>query len=212
MPAKIKRNKSRETDKSRDFRILLYPENKEHALANMQIQLCHYNAVGILHDRDRYIDDVIDEETGELLHAKGDLKKEHYHYLITFRNPRYISGVATELGIEENLIQFCDRSRDSYVEYILHWKESGKFQYDVNDLVGNLAGECKNRILSIPVTLQFNEFVLFIQKHYGVIKYSDVYKFAYENGYVGAFLRYTSAIERFISEHNERYYLKERGG
>lgn len=212
MPAKRKQNKDREKDKFREFNLVLYPENSEHMLTIMYLLQNRCMSVGILHDKDRYAEDVVDKETGELKHQEGELKKKHYHFRVKFKNPRYISGVAKELGIEENLIQFGDRSFKSYCEYILHWKESGKYQYEASELVGSLAGEAKSILIEVPKTLQFDSFVRFIDDFDGYVNYRNVYNFAFENGYVGAFLRYSNQIEKIMYVHNERICcLREQG-
>lgn len=208
MPAKKKTSKNRETDRDRNFRILLYPDNESHNLTIMSLKLYQYSSVGILHNQDVYHDDIFDKETGDLLHEKGELKKEHYHFYVKFKNPRYISGVASELGIEENLIQFADKPFKSYCEYILHWKESGKHQYLVDELVGSLAGEAKRILLDMPVTVQFCEIGDFISKYPSMLTFSTVYDFARQNGYLGAFLRNHAVVDKLIYCHNERFYRK----
>ena len=68
MPACKKTNKDREKDKSREFVLVLYPENEAHCLAYLALTGCQYSALCVLHDKDTYIEDKIDEETGEFLH------------------------------------------------------------------------------------------------------------------------------------------------
>lgn len=206
MSAKRKKQKNRETDRDRIFHIVLYPENPAHMLAIMQLRQYHYKSVGILHNADIYTEDEKDNETGELKHRKGDLKKEHYHFRIQFNNPRYISGVAEELGIESNLIRFPEdwQNLKNYTEYILHWKESGKHQYDINDLVGSLAGEAKQKLIDMPATMQAGEIVDFIFSSDKYITLIEVTAFAREQGYHGCLLRNHSYFDKMIALHNER--------
>lgn len=206
MSAKRKKQKNRETDRDRIFHLVLYPENPAHMLAIMQLRQYHYKSVGILHNADRYSEDEKDNETGELKHRKGDLKKEHYHFRIQFDNPRYIKGVAEELGIESNLIRFPDdwQNLKNYTEYILHWKESGKHQYSIDDLVGSLAGEAKQKLIDMPATMQAGEIVDFIFSSDKYITLVEVTAFAREQGYYSCLMRNHSYFDKMIALHNER--------
>ena len=206
MSAKRKKQKDRKTDKDRVFNLVLYPEDPTHMLAIMQLRQYHYKSVGILHNADRYTEDETDSETGELKHRKGDLKKEHYHFRLEFKNQRYIQGVADELGIKSNTIQFPEpwHTLNNYTEYILHWKESGKHQYDINDLVGSLAGEAKQRLVDMPATMQAGEIVDFIFSSDKYITLVEVTAFAREQGYYSCLMRNHSYFDKMIALHNER--------
>ena len=50
--------KDKQDKRYRNFRILLYPDNPAHNLAAIRLSTAEYNAVGILHDKDIYTDDV----------------------------------------------------------------------------------------------------------------------------------------------------------
>lgn len=210
MSAKRKKQKNRETDKDRIFHLILYPENPEHMFVIMQLRQYHYKSVGILHNADRYLEDEKDNETGEYKHRKGDLKKEHYHFRIQFNNPRYINGVAEELGVEPNLIRFPEdwQNLKNYTEYILHWKESGKHQYSIDDLLGSLAGEAKQRLVDMPATMQAGEIVDFIFSSDKYITLVEVTAFAREQGYYGCLMRNHSYFDKMITLHNERCCMR----
>lgn len=216
MPLK---KKDRKTDKDRNFIILLYPDNKEHQLLILQMQRYHYDTVGILHDRDIYDDDIFDKESGDLLHKKGELKKIHYHFFIKFKNPRYISGVAEDLGVEENLIRFADEyKKKNYgnsalrnARYFLHWDYPNKYQYNETDLLGNLASSLIEKLIDKPKSLQFDDIYEFIMNFNGKVTVNDVYLFCRSMGYVSCYLRYNAVIEKHIFFHNERYFTDSRG-
>ena len=152
MPARKKQSKDREKDRAREFVLVLYPENEAHSLAYLALTGCQYSALCVLHDKDTYIEDKIDEQTGEFLHKAGDLKKDHYHFYIKFRNPRSISGIAKELNIEPHLIEFCESNMKAYAEYMLHWGKyatAGRYVYDVEDFEGTLKGFAKEKLINI---------------------------------------------------------------
>lgn len=208
MPAKRKEKKDRQKDRSYDFVFILYPETPEAKLLLLQLQSYHYDAVGIKHDRDVYPKDVIDEETGEVKHHEGELKKEHYHFYIRFNNARFISGVADELSIPEHLIQFAEDFR-AFGEYILHWGKfggSGKFVYETDDLIGSLAGSLKSNLVHEPAELQENKIYRFIKQYDGKINYSIVYEYAYRNGYGRLCVSRIAAVKTWIDDHNDRFY------
>lgn len=208
MPAKRKQERDRDTFRSREFVFILYTETPEADLLYLKLTSYQYTTVGIFHDKDTYVEDVIDEESGELLHKAGELKKAHYHFYIRFRNPRYISGVASELGIDEHLIQFCDSYR-AYVEYILHWGKhggAGKYTYEIDDLIGSLTGNAKQLMLKEPTDLKFDKIYRFIRSYNGFLDYATVYEWSYKNGYSGLCVSRYNVILEFIYEHNRPLY------
>ena len=77
----------------------------------------------ILHDKD------IDEDTGEL-------KAPHYHIFLEFRNARYLSGLAAELGVASNFIEVCRNKTGSQL-YLTHKKDPDKYQYDDSEVHSN---------------------------------------------------------------------------
>lgn len=213
MPKKKKIDKDRATDRSRDFLLLLYPENELHQLAYLKLTSGQYSALGVLHDKDKYTDDKIDEETGKLIHSEGDLKKEHYHFYVCFNNPRRILAIADELNIEEHLIDFCNSNFKSNAEYFLHWGKhggAGKYTYDVDDFVGTLKSSAIQKLSNEPQDLKFYKIVRFIRQYSGFINYGIVYDWCFENGYQNVCLRYMSHIKEFIYIHNEKYYSEKR--
>lgn len=213
MPAKKKKNKNRESDRSREFVLLLYPENELHSLAYLKLTSYQYSALGVLHDKDTYTKDIIDEETGELLHHEGDYKKEHYHFYIKFSNPRYISGIADELNIESHLIDFCDAGFKNYAEYMLHWGKHGgpgKYTYDTSDFVGVLKSSAIQKLSNEPPELKLHKIYLFIYNCANYVEYSDVYKWSFDNGYSGICTSRLNVIMQWIYDHNKRFYDDSR--
>lgn len=209
MPAKKKFKKDRDKDKSREFVLVLYPENEIHFLIYLKLTSYMYSSLGILHDKDVYTDTKVDEETGEIIHQEGDKKKEHYHFYLRFPNPRYISGLAEELGLEPHLIDFCDKGFITYSEYMLHWGKHGgpgKYTYDVDDLVGTLKGSALQKLSNEPSDLRLHKIYLFIQNSDCYLDYSKVYKWSFENGYGSMCTSRLNVIIQWICDHNKRFY------
>lgn len=74
----------------------------------------------------------------------GDHKKPHYHVTIKFKNPRYKSTVAKELGIPYRSIVRCI-SVDNSIKYDLHLEEDDKYPYDIDEFHGPL----KERLIKL---------------------------------------------------------------
>ncbi len=210
MPAK-KKKKDREKDRARDFVLVLYPENTEHSLAYLKLTSHQYSALCILHDKDTYVEDKLDKETGELIHKVGDFKKDHYHFILRFPNPRYIKAVAEELNIESHLIDFLDSSFVQYAEYMLHWGKhatAGRYTYEVDDLEGSLAGFAKDKLINEDKGLQLGKILKHIETYKTIVRYTDVYKWAFANGYSGVCTGRINVVKTFIEDHNQRFYYK----
>lgn len=99
--------------KSRTLAIVLYPESQQFAIDTIR---SHYSHVGMLHDRDT--------------DSNGELKKAHWHFVIRFKQARWSSGVAAELGIEDHFESV--KNLDGALRYLLHIDDPDKFQYDAN--------------------------------------------------------------------------------
>lgn len=212
MPARKKINKDREKDRAREFVLVLYPENTAHSLAYLKLTSYQYSALGILHNKDTYTDDKIDEETGEFIHKAGDLKKEHYHFYIKFRNPRSISGFAKELGIKPHLIEFCESGFINYAEYMLHWGKhggAGKYIYDVDNFEGMLKSSAISKLTNEPKDLQLYKIFLYIRSFDTITNINVITEWAFKNGYFGVLRSNHSLIDNWIVTHNNRFFYKE---
>lgn len=183
---------------------ILYPDdNLNHKQALSLIQQ-KYDYLFICHDKDEYIFDAFDDN-GVVTHSKGELKKPHYHILLHFNNPRYCSGVAKELCIEENLLQKCS-SADSYIIYLTHKDEPLKHQYEVSDFSGTLINKVL-RVYDTPVDLesQFNNIVDFIENNRN-ITYRELGRWCSTYGYLNIFLKYQSYFKEIYYECKTQYY------
>ncbi len=210
MPARKKLNKDRKTGKQQDFVLVLYPNDNEiHSLAYLKLTSYQYSALGVLHDKDVYTDDKVDEETGEFIHKAGDLKKPHYHFYVKFRNQRMINGVAVELNIEPHLIEFCEYGFVNYAEYMLHWGKhggAGKYIYDVDCFEGSLASSAKQKLSNEDKLIQGDKVYRFIQSCSYKIKMSDVYEWCFKNGYASIYYSKRAHIKDWVEDHNEQFY------
>ena len=197
--AKIKKNKDREKDKDRNFMLLLYPDNSDHKrvidlLSNYNGE---YRAVGCCHNMDVY-------ETGD---QKGEFKKPHFHFIVKFINPRYISGVSIEFAIDERFIQFLDNWKNA-ARYLLHWGDPDKYQYDPVDLVGSLKSEVLKLIDDTSDDTKLQEITRYLNNVPGVISFANVWDFVLKQGYANVYRRYYSVFSDLIGQHNSDYYRR----
>lgn len=137
-----------ENGKCRVAMCLVYPDSAPsdwlNRLANWHIRC----AVSPLHDHDTYDSDkympVLDADTGEivqgqLVHAKGDIKKAHYHVLVQWNNSTTygsfkkifddIGGVVPpwdHLEVVDPVAMF---------RYFTHKDDPDKYQYSESDII-----------------------------------------------------------------------------
>lgn len=192
-------SKKEKKERSRVMRLLLYPDNPAHKLAIMELQSNNYYAVGILHNRDVY------EEDSET-HKAGELKKEHFHFVVKFSNARYVSGVAKSLEIEERFVIPWDSFKTA-CEYLIHLNEPEKYQYSLDNLVGQAVPEVK-KLLTInkPYELRLAEIFDYIEHKSGIITTADLVRFCIETDNVSALHGSGWIIRDLRDEHNAQYY------
>lgn len=122
--------------RSRQCMFVLYPESQQAA-----IDYCKQNlpCAWALHDKDVYsqaaFDAYVKKHEGTLPDwMPGDLKKPHVHFVCSFPNARYFSGIAKEIGVEVNVIRKVNNLYKAYV-YLWHLLDPDKYQYS-KDIVG----------------------------------------------------------------------------
>lgn len=118
--------------RSRNFALELYPEDNTHCDV-LDYIISYFDYAYILHDKDVFDEDVIDG-VGNLVHKKGDLKKPHWHVIISFKNARSDLKVKEELGIKH--IESCNFY--IYSRYLIHLDSPKKYQYNREDINTNM--------------------------------------------------------------------------
>lgn len=182
--------------KYRNFCIELYPDNEQHQgiISDLKSFDSEYKAVGILHDKDVY-------ESGE---KQGQLKKPHYHFVLRFPNQRYITSLAVELGMEENLIQPCESVRVSE-RYLLHYDNPEKYQYNKQDLVGNLIVEVLKLVNDDTEESGLKLIFDWIDQQEKV-DYRKFYRWALDTPYYKLVKSNHRQIENYIAAHDNAWY------
>lgn len=211
--------KENEVYKKRNHRVILYCEDPSHVKA-LEIIKSNYDYAYILHDKDTYLEDK-ENETG--LHKVGELKKPHWHVVLSNKkgNSIYNTALAKKLGIEKNYIKVCDYL-DEALLYLIHFQELEKYQYPIDDVISNCyIGRLKNEIakqnnnnLSEPeaveyITKHIYSLVRPVDRLYlinfcakqGISKYYRQYRYEFDS----ALLRQMAAI-RYRIEHDDFKY------
>lgn len=181
----------------RVFNLLLYPDNINHQKAIERLMTTEFNAVGILHNMDCY-----DEDTET--HKAGEIKKEHYHFIVKFKNNRTVSALAKNLNIEERFID-TTLSFKASAKYLLHIGCENKYQYDVDDLVGvlvsdvvKLLDDTSEEVKAMSICRLLNDLEYFVTKE-------DFHMLLCRYGLYSVFRRNSYWYKLLLDEHNNKY-------
>ncbi len=184
-----------ETFKTRKFCILLYPdEDKTHHSALEFIKL-NYDYAYIIHDKDK------DE--------KGNIKKSHTHVILSFTSAKYNTALAKELNISLNYIQRC-RSLENALEYLIHFNEENKFQYDIENVHGTLKQKLVREISKAnkDENEKVFELIEYIENYNGYLYCTNFSKYCASVGMWDVYRRAGGIFNEIIKEHNI-YFSKQ---
>lgn len=173
--------------KSRTLAIVLYPDSQQHIIDEIKKS---YSFICCLHDRD--------------VDADGNLKKAHVHFILRFKQARWSSAVASELGIDDHFESV--KNLDGAVRYLVHEDSPDKFHYSVDD---DLIYSADNGVIvkkCMSLTTSEDERALqildFIDSFDGRVSLSCVYRYAMSVGFYADLRRMGVLALRLIDEHN----------
>ena len=108
--------------KDRKYQGVLYPDSESYCCDDVLniLKSTFPEFAYILHDKD------VDEN--------GELKKPHIHWVGRLKAARYLSALADDLGIAENMIERC-RSFDAFIRYLIHADDPDKFHYPLEAVI-----------------------------------------------------------------------------
>lgn len=127
--------------RSRSFALELYPEDETH-VDKLEYIKNFWEYAYILHDKDLWEEDIIDETTGEIKHKMGELKKPHWHVIIVFKNPRSIESIQKELDLKH--VETCNFY--AYARYLIHKDQPQKYPYKKEEIQTNIQLRIDNAI------------------------------------------------------------------
>lgn len=192
--------------RSRNFILRLYEDDTTHENALKKI-MAEYDHIGILHNRDVWTKE---DEKKDSTRKAGELKKAHYHIILKFRNAKWNTALAEDLGIEIRHMQEV-RNFDNAMMYLLHYNDTDKAQYDITEVFGNLITRL-NELLNKKEKSEGEkvvELIQFIRDFEGKLPITVFAKFCAENGYWAEFRRSGAIFCKIIDEHNN-YYDEKR--
>lgn len=108
--------------KDRKYQGVLYPDSESYCCDDVLniLKSTFPEFAYILHDKD------VDEN--------GELKKPHIHWVGRLKAARYLSALADDLGVAENMIERC-RSFDAFIRYLTHIDDPDKFHYPLEAVI-----------------------------------------------------------------------------
>lgn len=183
--------------RSRNFMLLLYPDNEEHMLVLEHIKL-NYDYAYICHNKD------YDE--------KGEIKKEHIHLFLQTINAKWNTALSEDIKLALNFIQQC-KSPNNSLCYLIHYNDDSKFQYDINEVYGTL----KTKLVKLLKNDKKDEN----EKIFELLNYIETSKhiislvnFSYYCSSIGmwdVFRRASLILIKVLEEHNASYIHSKKG-
>lgn len=212
-----------ENSYSRKFYIELYKdwENYENILLFIENHYQSYNF--ICHDRDVWTETDYSNNQ-EYMDSRGikvgDVKKVHYHVIVTFNNPRYKSTLINELfsqykrddvdlfdNFKRNVIKIIDYKKTQ--RYQTHEDEDDKIHYDFYEVKGKgQAYEDYYKFLSVNRSdeSRSNEIVDLIlsRKHWLLV---ELVREVNKRSLYSCFIRGFALYIRLFEDNNEGLYF-----
>ena len=177
--------------RSAKMRLLLYPDDPSHVQALERIKE-DYDYAYILHE------------------AEEETKKPHWHVVIRFKNAQWNTALAKNLGISENYIRNSS-NLDKALQYLIHFNDVEKKQYDISSVKGSLVDRLKTSINKSDRTEDEEASILidYIVKSSKRITIAEFSRFCVDNGYWSTYRRGQNIFRLLIKERNEELWQLE---
>ena len=185
---------SKDKYRSRVHMLLLYPEDNSHAIAMEKIK-ASYDYASCLHNKD--------------IAEDGKIKKEHWHVVLRFNQAVWSSAICKDLGIEHNYIENVKRF-DNALQYLIHYNDSDKAQYTVDEVFGNLKQKLVESINKVEKSEgeKVVELIQYIKQYEGWLSVTEFAEYCALNGYWSEFRRSGAIFCKMIDEKNNSYNPK----
>lgn len=188
--------------RSRNWVMILYPEDETHVAAMEILEKGGFKYAAILHDKDVYAEG--ESET----HNPGELKKPHWHVVVKFDNAVWNTSLSKQLGLKVNYLQVCV-DLDEALVYLVHLKHPQKYQYDSEEVFGSLVPALKRLLVAPDEGTRILTILDEIDTYTGGLDASS-YKLFFRkmcsNGLYGEIRRAGNLIDRYIQAHNQTVY------
>lgn len=177
--------------RSRCYHLVLYDEDITHKNAMDYIEK-NFDYCNILHDKD------FDITTGEIL-------KSHYHYILYFDNPVYLSSLAKQLGIKHNYI--VEESLKKGLLYLIHYNNKDKYQYSIDEVHGTLKDKLytylNNNVENESQCIQ--QILMYLQSVDHRLTLYDFIQYVVSNNLWSYYRRSQITFIKLLDEHNLLY-------
>lgn len=183
-------------ERSLHWALVLYPsEDPTHKLALDYILENYSKYAYICHDKD-----ILDD---------GSTKKVHYHIVVSFSNYRWRNAIAEELKITPNYLEKI-RNLENALKYLIHYNNSNKYQYAIDDVHGTLKQKLEAYINTQDKTESEKvlELLCYIEETSTFLKLSDFIRFVCNNNMYDIYRRSATTFVKLIEEHNVNFYRK----
>lgn len=186
---------------SRNYKLLLYPDNLSHVSALEIIKSTYDKYVYILHDRD--------------VKEGGEDDKPHWHVFLILPTEKHLEQLAAFLGIESRFCQVNFGSRVPALRYLIHKDHPSKFQYSEDDVIGTVKGlSAFQSAINVGKSVDESEQALVILEYIYSIDYfsltvANVTRFCIDNGLYSTFRRGFCLYSKIITD---RYFQLQKMG
>lgn len=184
--------------KSRTFACVLYPEDEE------QMKILEYIKINFEYAYILHNEDVWEEDTEE--HKVGELKKEHYHVLVYFKNARSIDSVKKELNIQH--LETCNFY--AYTRYLIHKDNPRKHQYSKEEIKTNIDTRIYNALKRDYNSQEQDTRILldfiFSIRQQSFVTYKQLIEYAIENDCLLELKRNINFYRPLIDDNGFRRY------
>lgn len=177
-------------ERSRNWFLLLYPDNPDHVKVLEKIPELDWEYVGVCHDSDK-LDD-------------GSPAKPHHHILLKFKEATWNTSIQESCGLELKFIQKSDNWKRS-ARYLVHKDHPDKFQYDKTALYGSMvekAIEAINKSDPEEEAAKVAQIIKLIDEWNGHIEMSELVQKICEKKLYAEFRRGGQIFMRMIDSHN----------
>lgn len=190
---------SKEKYRGRVHLLMLYLDNEAHLEALDRISKS-YDYAGCKHDRDTWTEE---DEKKNPEHKAGELKKEHIHIVLRTPNATWNTALCKALGIEE---RFCEQAEnfEKALQYLIHYNNPEKAQYQLEEVFGSLATKLKESINKVEKSEgeKVVELIQFIKEYEGRLSITAFAEYCALNGYWAEFRRSGAIFCKIIDEKN----------
>lgn len=172
--------------RSRNYNLLLYPDNESHSNA-MELIRKTYKYAACLHTLD--------------LKDDGTLKKPHWHVVVRFAQARWNTALADELGIETRFLE-STKSVEKSLKYLIHADHPEKAQYEIESVEGDLKVLLEKYLLDVCEDERILQLIDLLDSFACPVSYSSFVRVVCSRGLYSDFRRSALVMTKLISEHN----------